>query len=34
MNRKYEIRACVAIYKPEYGKIGWETLNELNEEEG
>ena len=27
------VRQYNAIYKPEYGKIGWETLSELNEEE-
>ena len=28
------VRQYNAIYKPEYCKIGWETLSELNEEEG
>ena len=27
------VRQYNAIHKPEYGKIGWETLSELNEEE-
>ena len=26
------VRQYNAIYKPEYGKICWETLSELNEE--
>ena len=28
------VRQYNAICKPKYGKIGWETLSELNEEEG
>ena len=28
------VRQYNAIHKPEYGKICWETLSELNEEEG